>query len=92
MQEVYRQVDSFMQMLHVANTANGFFDISLVEGNFIIPTLNGWLLGYPVVYLVTSGTVEGTADYLSSQDLQRHILKASCPGLKVRLSDVLRPT
>ena len=80
-----------MQMLHAASTANGVFDLSLVEGEFIIPTLNGWLLGYPVVYLVTSGTVEGTADYLSLQDLQRHVLKASCPGLKVRLSDALRP-
>ena len=80
-----------MQMLHVASTANGVFDLSLVEGDFIIPTLNGWLLGYPVVYLVTSGTVEGTADYLSLQDLQRHVLKASCPGLKVPLSAVHGP-
>ncbi len=91
MQEVCRQVDSFMQMLHGASAASGVFDLSLVEGEFIIPTLNGWLLGYPVVYLVTSGTVEGTADYLSLQDLQRHVLKASCPGLKVRLSAVHGP-
>ena len=77
-------------MLLAAKSAEGVFDISLVEGVFIIPTLNGWLLGYPVVYLVTSDNVEGTADHLSAQDMRRHVMKASCPGLKVRLSGVLK--
>ena len=48
-----------------------------------MPTLNGWLLGYPVVYLVSEATVQATADHLSAQGVERHVVMAPNPALKV---------
>ena len=58
-------------------------DLALCQGRYIMPTLNGWLLGYPVVYLAEEATVQATADHLSSGGVQRHIVMISSPGLKV---------
>ena len=70
-------------MLHSTDAAQDLLNLLLCEGNFIMPTLNGWLLGYPVVYLVDEASVQATADYLSSQGVQRCIVTASSPALKV---------
>ena len=49
-----------------------------------MPTVSGFLLGYPVVYLVDAGNVDAAAQHLSSVRLALHTLVASCPLLKVR--------
>ncbi len=76
-----------MNLLHSAPGANseGVRDLASVKGDFIMPSLNGWLLGYPVVYLVDGATVEATANHLSSESLERHIVMAVCPALQVCL-------
>ena len=55
-----------------------------VRSELIMPALNGWLLGYPCVYLVDEGNVSAAADWLSSETLVQHSVHASCPQLKVR--------
>lgn len=70
-------------MLHAANSGQDVCDLALLQGAFIMPTLNGWLLGYPVVYLVIKENVDSTADFLSTVHLERHITRACCPAFKV---------
>ena len=82
-QAVYQQVDRLLRILHSANPAHDVCDLALCKGDFIMPTLNGWLLGYPVVYLVDEADVQATADHLSSEGVQRHIVMAFSPALKV---------
>ena len=57
----------------------------MCKGDYIMPTLNGWLLGYPVVYLVQEANVQQTADYLSSEGVQRHVVVSASASLKVWL-------
>ena len=88
MQAAHQQVDALLRKLHSADPAKDVTNLLLCEGDFIMPTLNGWLLGYPVVYLVDEANVQATADHLSSESVQRHIVMASCAALKVRLQPV----
>ena len=87
LQGIHQQVEGLMVLLHSAPGAEseGVHDLASVKGDYIMPTLNGWLLGYPVVYLVDEATVEATADHLSSESLERHIVMAVCPALQVCL-------
>jgi hypothetical protein len=56
-----------------------------MPGMPIMPTISGWLLGYPVIYLVDADNVDAAARLLSSIRLALHTVVASCPALKVRL-------
>lgn len=49
----------------------------------ILPTFNGWLLGYPIVYLVDEASVSHTAKFLGSEPLHLYHMVASCQGLQV---------
>ena len=49
----------------------------------LLPTFNGLLLGYPVVYAVTAATVDAAAACLSCQALRLVQLNASCPEAEV---------
>lgn len=84
-QVIYQQVDSLVQILHGADPAKDVCDLAMCKGDYIMPTLNGWLLGYPVVYLVQEANVQQTADYLSSEGVQRHVIVSASASLKVRL-------
>lgn len=83
LQAVHQQVDGLLRILHSVNPAHDICDLALSKGDFIMPTLNGWLLGYPVIYLVDEVNVQATADHLSAEGVQRHIVMASSPVLKV---------
>ena len=50
----------------------------------LLPTLNGLLLGYPVVHAVTAATVDAAAACLSSQPLRLVQLSAASMGATVR--------
>lgn len=83
LQAAHEQVDSLLSILHSAIPSQDTCEMGLCKGDFIMPTLNGWLLGYPVVYLVDEATVGATADHLSSRGVERHIVMAPNPALKV---------
>ena len=53
-----------------------------------MPSLNGWLLGYPVAYLVDAANVGAAASWLSSADLALHSVIFACPLLQVRIRKV----
>jgi Domain of unknown function (DUF4504) len=54
-----------------------------VAGAPLLPTLNGWLLGYPVVYLLDADGVGAASDALSSSPLVQCSLRVSSPVLQV---------
>lgn len=83
LQAVQQQVEGLLRLLHSANPAQDVCNLAMSDGYYIMPTLNGWLLGYPVVYLVDEATVQATADHLSSQGVVRHIAMAANSTLKV---------
>ena len=56
-----------------------------VAGLPLQPTLQGCLLGYPAVYVVTAEDVNSTACFLSSESLQLCSLGADCAVLEVSL-------
>lgn len=49
----------------------------------LLPTLQGWLLGYPVIYLVEEATVDATARLLSADLLLLCSMQAHAPMLQV---------
>ncbi len=53
-----------------------------------MPSLSGWLLGYPVAYLVDAANVGAAASWLSSADLALHSVIIACPLLQVRIRNV----
>ena len=59
-------------------------NLARVHSALIMPALNGWLLGFPCVYLVNEGNVSAAAEWLSTETLVIHSVTASCPQLKVR--------
>ena len=54
-----------------------------VAGLPLQPTLQGCLLGYPAVYVVTPEDVDSMARFLSSESLQLCTLGADCGVLEV---------
>lgn len=58
-------------------------DMGTLQGLPLMPTLNGWLLGYPVVYHVASREDAATAGrVLSCAPLVRGVLRAECAALE----------
>lgn len=80
---LFRQTWSGMQTKDLHSCP--MLDLDALGGLPVLPTFNGWLLGYPVVYWVDEGSVNDTAAALGSQALRLHHVHAQCSPLKVRL-------
>ncbi len=52
--------------------------LGAIPGAPLMPSLNGWLLGYPVIYLVDAANVGAAARCLSDAPLL--LVKARAPG------------
>ncbi|BDA47188.1 hypothetical protein COCOBI_10-0330 [Coccomyxa sp. Obi] len=90
-QAVHKQILAVIEALHKFCTlevsANGrVFRMGDCSGAPILPSLNGWLLGYPVAYLVDAANVDAAATWLSSADLVLHRIMAPCVPLQEVLS------
>lgn len=55
-----------------------------------MPTLSGWMLGYPVAYLVDAANVGAAASWLSCADLALHRVNAVCSQLQVLIRTFLQ--
>ena len=60
-----------------------YVDLDLVEGLPIMPTLSGWLLQYPVVYLADCHTAERLARLLSDSVLNLYGLHVTGAWMQV---------
>ena len=59
-------------------------DLSLAELRPLLPTLNGLLLGYPVVWLLPdAASADRAATWLSSKSLQLYYITARFPAVKI---------
>ena len=85
LQAVNFQLTSLQQLLasHCAEGGSQCLDLDL-PGLPLKPTLQGWLLGYPVVYLCTEDTVPQISRFLSAEQLVLFTMVAGCPLLQVR--------
>ncbi|KAK9832616.1 hypothetical protein WJX81_003926 [Elliptochloris bilobata] len=63
--------------VQAASNAGVILKLDAVAGAPCMPSLNGWLLGYPVVYLVDEGNVDAAAKCLSDTPLL--LVKALAP-------------
>ncbi len=61
-----------------------FVDLDSAVGIPIMPTLSGWLLQYPVVYLAHRATAETLAQLLSYAVLVFHEVQIGGPLIQVR--------
>lgn len=55
--------------VQAASDTGAILRLGAVAGAPLMPSLNGWLLGYPVVYLVDGGSVDAVAEALSHAPL-----------------------
>ena len=55
--------------VQAASSGGAVLRLGAVAGAPLMPSLNGWLLGYPVVYLVDGGNVDAAAEALSHAPL-----------------------
>ncbi|KAK9814822.1 hypothetical protein WJX72_012047 [[Myrmecia] bisecta] len=88
-QAVMQQLDTVRSALQdaAASQPSGapccpHINLSRLPGIPIMPTLSGWLLGYPVVYLVDSDNVDLAARLLSSSALRLYKLQMTCKPLR----------
>eukprot|EP00884_Botryococcus_braunii_P016736 jgi/Botrbrau1/3746/Bobra.0363s0024.1 len=56
--------------------------LTSIPGAPLLPTLNGWLLGYPVVYRVNEDSVSAASLALSLEPLVRYSLQVLSPALQ----------
>ena len=61
-----------------------YVDLDLVEGLPIMPTLSGWLLQYPVVYLADCHTAERLARLLSDSVLKLYGVHVTGAWMQVK--------
>ncbi|KAK9905710.1 hypothetical protein WJX75_004967 [Coccomyxa subellipsoidea] len=64
------------------------FRLGALSGAPIMPTLSGWMLGYPVAYLVDAANVGAAASWLSCADLALHRVNAVCSQLQRAVAKV----
>ena len=85
LQAVNLRFGSLQRLLasHPAEVGSHCLDFNL-PGLPLKPTLQGWLLGYPVVYLCTEDKVPQISRFLSAEQLVLFKLVAGCPLLQVR--------
>ena len=69
--------------VQAASSARAVLKLGAVSGAPLMPSLNGWLLGYPVVYLVDDGNVDAAAEALSHAPLLLvRALAVNAPGVR----------
>lgn len=61
-----------------------YIDLDGVAGVPIMPTLSGWLLQYPVIYLADRDTANTMAQLLSDTVLVLHDVQLSGPFIEVK--------
>lgn len=76
LQAVTAELDTVCNLITAAESSNNgtctFVDLDTAVGVPIMPTLSGWLLQYPVVYLAHRATAETLAQLLSDAVLIFH--------------------
>lgn len=91
MQEVSGQLANVCQQVLNCKPEPGrnvpFCDLDVVEDIPIMPTLSGWLLQYPVVYLAGAQTASKLASLLSDATLELHQVQIS--GTLIQVSVML---
>lgn len=68
--------------VQAASSSGAILKLGAVAGAPLMPSLNGWLLGYPVVYLVDEGNVDAAALCLSHTPLLLLRALVDAPGVR----------
>ena len=88
-QEVCRQLAIMCEKALSAESHSGeqhqVCDLDGIEDIPIMPTLSGWLLQYPVIYLADAQTAPTLASLLSQASLQLHQMQAGGTVVEVSL-------
>lgn len=84
---VTAELETMYNLIMAAEPSNKgpctFVDLDTAVGSPIMPTLSGWLLQYPVVYLAQRATAETMAQLLSETVLVLHEVQIDGPFIKV---------
>ncbi len=87
LQAVATELETMCNLIMVAEPsskgASTFVDLDAAVGIPIMPTLSGWLLQYPVVYLAHRATAETLAQLLSDTVLVFHEAQINGPFIEV---------
>ena len=89
LQEVTHQLETLCKLVQSAEAASNsssrctLTDLTSVKGIPIMPTLSGWLLGYPVVYLADEITAALMAQLLSAAVLVLYTVQVDGPLIQV---------
>ena len=93
LQAVTAELETTYNLIMAAEPSNTgpctFVDLDTAVGSPIMPTLSGWLLQYPVVYLAQRATAETMAQLLSETVLVLHEVQIDGPFIKVRALCIL---
>jgi hypothetical protein len=87
-QEVHAQFRAAAAVIgkeHGLGDSSHYMSLSEIPNCPLLPTLNGWLLSYPAVYLVDAENVTRAANALSEEALHLHELHMTSPVLEVGL-------
>lgn len=68
--------------VQAASNAGAILKLGAVAGAPLMPSLNGWLMGYPVVYLVDGANVDAAAQGLSHAPLLLIRAMVDAPGVR----------
>ncbi len=87
LQAVTAELETLCNLITAAAPSNKgactFVDLDTAVGIPIMPTLSGWLLQYPVVYLAHRATAETLAQLLSDAVLVFHEVQIDGPVIQV---------
>jgi len=88
LQAVTAELETLCNLIMAAEPSNKgactFVDLDSAVGIPVMPTLSGWLLQYPVVYLAHRATAEILAQLLSDAVLVLHEVQIDGPFFEVR--------
>lgn len=89
LQAVSAELETVCNLITAARPSNKgvctFVDLDTAVGIPIMPTLSGWLLQYPVVYLAHRATAEILAQLLSETVLDFYEVQIDGPFIEVRV-------
>lgn len=84
LQEIQAEIEGLRPLLPPAVSGMHLQVVRLdAEELPILPTLQGWLLGYPIVYLVSERNIKSASRLLSTEGLLLFSLSAACQRLQV---------
>ena len=87
LQAVTAELETVCNLIMAARPSNKgaciFVDLDTAVGIPIMPTLSGWLLQYPAVYLAHRATAESLAQHLSETVLVLHEAQIDGPLIQV---------